>query len=604
MKSKRLVSVLLAIWLAALMPIGALAEEGAWGTGYESHVQSAVAKLQAMPALEVCGDSVVPDIAPQMDELPEGGMDDEMEPIEAEEFDGLEDEVDSIAQEMLAAAQDADGTMYSQLNERQRNCYNALAGVSIERILNAARDKSGHRQVKLSITGIQGITLNGRVNGSSFTPNTASAAVRKSVFTDLRLAIVALRYDRPDMVWLGDMSYGYGSQRVSGTQIRITTANYSFDLDFKENEGKMRDLMLACADVIANEARSLPDRYHQVMLVHDVLVKGNTYNHAAANKTISGIPYEMAHCGYSALIINDNYQPVCDGYAYAFKIVLSRLGIPCALPSSKTHMWNNVKMDDGRWYNVDVTWDDDDRDTICYDYFLIGSQTVVDGKAFCRQTSHVEENPFSPSTNTNPFTLYFPTKCSESYQYIGKDYPPLRFSDVGRDAWYYSHVEKAASQGLMNGVGNGRFNPEQKITRAEFAQLVANMMGADLSLYGGYSFSDVPTNQWYAPAVDWAGSNGLMQGSGGRFRPSDPISRQEMCVVLYNLARRQGLSTSGSYSRFADHNSIAPWARDAVYACKSLGIVHGDTLNYFNPTGNTMRCQAATVFVQFVDLQD
>lgn len=599
MKINKLAAGLLAALLLAAAPLEALALEGPLEAVYSAHVQAAAAKLQAVPALGDIPEDALLDTAPQADGLPEDGMEDEMMFLEGDLFQDQDGEEGFIAREARDAVQDADGTMYSQLNQRQRNCYDALAGVSIEQILTAARDRNGYRQVKLNVTGMLGVYLTGQVSGSSLTPDAASREVRKSIFTDLRAAIVALRYDRPDMVWLGDMYYGYSSQRISGTQVRVSTVNYSFALEFNENEGQMRRLMLECADIIANEARSLPDQYRKVMLVHDVLVLGNTYNHAAADKTITGIPYEMAHCGYSALIVNDSYQPVCDGYSEAFKIVLDRMGIPCALPSSSTHMWNNVKMDDGRWYNVDVTWDDDDREDVCLDYFLIGSQTVVDGQPFCRQRSHVEENPYTPNQETNNVTLAFPTKREQAYEYLGADYPPLRFSDVGRDAWYYDYVEQAATLGLMNGSGGGCFDPGRKIRRAEFAQVVANMMGADLSSYGGSVFADVPAGAWYAPAVDWIRSYGLMQGADGRFRPEDPISRQEMCVVLYNLARRQGLSTGSDGSRFADHSGISSWALEAVYACKEMGLVNGDAQGRFLPSGSTMRCEAAAVFVRY-----
>ena len=90
-------------------------------------------------------------------------------------------------------------------------------------------------------------------------------------------------------------------------------------------------------------------------------------------------------------------------------MVCQELGIPCVLASSQTHMWNNVKMDDGEWYNLDLTWDDSGEE-VSYSYFLIGSQTVVDGEVFSQQADHREKNPFQQTENLNPVTLRFPTK--------------------------------------------------------------------------------------------------------------------------------------------------------------------------------------------------
>ena len=69
-------------------------------------------------------------------------------------------------------------------------------------------------------------------------------------------------------------------------------------------------------------------------------------------------------------------------------------------------MWNNIKMDDGDWYNLDLTWDDANDQAISYDYFLIGSQTVVDGQAFSRQPDHVEGEPLAGKFRFKPCELW------------------------------------------------------------------------------------------------------------------------------------------------------------------------------------------------------
>ena len=137
------------------------------------------------------------------------------------------------------------------------------------------------------------------------------------------------------------------------------------------------------------------DRYTQLKTVHDWLTENNAYNSAAASagSGLDGTPWEAI----SALTNDDGLQPVCEGYARAFKLICDRLDIPCVLVSgvatnsagSGAHMWNYVQMDDSNWYAVDVTWDDPtvsgasgnvsgyERDT----YFLVGSNTPVDGTA-------------------------------------------------------------------------------------------------------------------------------------------------------------------------------------------------------------------------------
>ena len=288
-----------------------------------------------------------------------------------------------------------------------------------------------------------------------------------------------------------------------------------------------------------------------------------------------------------------------DGYAKAVKLVCGELGIPCVLVRSETHMWNNVQMDDGLWYNLDLTWDDEGEE-LSYDYFLIGSETVVDGQAFSQQGDHQEVDVYQLASGADPVTLPYPVKNREAYEYQGEDYPPLTFPDVTRDAWYFEAVEESAALGLFHGDDQGLFQPERDITRAEFCQVAANALGSDWEDFEGENqFTDVADGAWYVQVVAWAAQEGIMNGDGdGRFRPEDPITREEMCQVLYNLLGRQPVEDEGD-SLFPDDGEISPWAREAVYACHSLGLVLGNDDGSFRPRENTQRSQAATVFVRY-----
>ena len=151
--------------------------------------------------------------------------------------------------------------------------------------------------------------------------------------------------------------------------------------------------------------------------------------------------------------------------------------------------------------------------------------------------------------------------------------------------------------GYFSGDNAGYFNPGKNITRVEFATVLAKAMGVDLEAYKGmYSFSDVGTTKWYSGAAYWAKESGLMVGSGDRFRPEAPISRQEMCTVL---ARALDLDSVQS-GIFADDKSIDSWAREGVYACYAAGLVTGNN-GSFNPKKNTVRRDAAIVFSKYAE---
>ena len=492
-----------------------------------------------------------------------------------------------------------DGSMYQQLSKRQKACYDALEAITVDRLMTAAQvtyNNLLYRRVMAQIDGITDSTMSGSIKNGVFTPSKTGAAVESSIYTDLCAAIVALRYDRPDILWIGTMRYGYKVIMSGSEAAKVTDVMFDFHLAYGGLESSMRSDMMAQAQAIAAKAAAAPDTYSKVLAVHDALAERNVYGDTDE---------ELSHTAYSALISGDQYEPVCDGYSKAFKIICGLLDIPCALPSSADHMWNNVKMDDGEWYNLDLTWDDE-GDTVRYDYFLIGSQTEVGGTKFSQQKDHIEENPYDVYLKQDggsvlkPVTLRFPAKSAVAYEYIGKDHNALTFPDVPRSSWYYSAVESAAALGLFQGDNKGMFNPKANITRAEFARVMANALGADVTGYSGSEFTDVPEGKWYTSVVAWAKENGIMQGDGkGKFRPNDSITREEMCVVIYQtLAEKKG---AGSY-QFSDDAKISSWARNAVYECYAQGLVLGDTNGNFMPRDNTQRCQAAVVFNKFVNL--
>ena len=492
-----------------------------------------------------------------------------------------------------------DGSMYQQLTKRQKACYDVLESVTVDRLLTAAQVQHNglaYRRVMVQVEGMTNSTMAGTITAGVFHPSKAGAAVESGIYTDMCAAIVALRYDRPDILWIGTMRYGYKVTMSGSEAAKVTDLMFDFHLAYGGLERNMREDMMVRAEAIAAEASAKPDTYSKVLAVHDALAATNVYGDPDG---------ELSHTAYSALIPGDQYEPVCDGYSKAFKIICDLIGIPCAMPSSADHMWNNVKMDDGEWYNLDLTWDDQ-GDTVRYDYFLVGSQTAVGGTVFSQQTDHIEENPYNAYLEDdkenilNPVTLRFPTKSAVAYEYIGKDHPAPTFPDVRKSDWFYAAVESAAELGLFKGDNNGYFNPNNNITRAEFATVMANALGADVKGYSGSDFTDVSEKDWFASVVAWAKETGVMKGDGnGKFRPNAPITREEMCVVIYGaLADKAGADSF----RFPDDAKISSWAKAAVYECYAQGLVRGSNDGNFLPRNNTRRSEAATVFTKFVNL--
>ncbi|MGI6256072.1 MAG: S-layer homology domain-containing protein [Acutalibacter sp.] len=499
-----------------------------------------------------------------------------------------------------AAGAGEDGTMYAQLTPRQKSCYDALNSIPLSQILTAA-EVGGYRQVRVRADEAYGISLTGSMSDGVYRPDSASSAAYRSLYTDICAAITALRYDRADALWLSDMSYGILCTTTD--RYHFTTGNvvFAFRLFFGGQEGVMYQRQMESAQAIAAQVNRNADRYDQLLQVYDMLADQSTYNYEALEE--QGTMMEnLSHMAYSCLVAGDQYEPVCDGYSKAFKVICDLLEIPCVLVSSDTHMWNNVKMEDGWWYNLDLTWDDT-GDAGYHDFFLVGSQTVVDGTVFSAYPAHVEVNPWQTSSDLNNVVFTFPNKNTAAYVPVEGGYEPPTFPDVLRGNWYYEYVEDAADMGLFSGDETGKFNPKKNITRAEFVQVLYNAIQPDYTLTQS-QFSDVGKDAWYAAAVNWAADSGVVSGKGeGRFSPNAFITREEMCVVLNNyITNVLGMTSENDGYLFADDSAISDWAKNAVYHAYSLGLVSGKGEDSFDPQGNTLRCEAAAVYVKLARL--
>lgn len=110
------------------------------------------------------------------------------------------------------------------------------------------------------------------------------------------------------------------------------------------------------------------------------------------------------------------------------------------------------------------------------------------------------------------------------------------FDDVSAKNWYVQPVETLASLHIIEGVGNGTFEPNRAITRAEFAAIAARFANA---LTAGTSFADVDEDAWYAVFVSTAASFGWINGVGnGMYEPNRPITRTEAAAIINRMLLR------------------------------------------------------------------
>ena len=176
------------------------------------------------------------------------------------------------------------------------------------------------------------------------------------------------------------------------------------------------------------------------------------------------------------------------------------------------------------------------------------------------------------------------------------------FKDVKKEAWYYGDVKFASDKGLMSGTGDGMFEPENNMTRAQMAQILYNMENRPES--GKSRFSDAAADEWYAPAVAWAAENGIVNGySDTVFGAENNVTREEMAVILMRYAEYRGydVSAKGDTGKFTDTNKISVWAADAMEWANGSGYINGNDNEELMPGGNALRCQIAAVLKRFCE---
>ena len=176
------------------------------------------------------------------------------------------------------------------------------------------------------------------------------------------------------------------------------------------------------------------------------------------------------------------------------------------------------------------------------------------------------------------------------------------FTDVPGGAWYEDGVAYVYDNGLMNGTSGTTFSPESTTTRGMLVTILYRMAGSP-SAEGG-TFTDVAVDAWYADGVAWAAANGIVGGYGnGRFGPDDPITREQMAAILYRYAQYKGYRTTAGadLSGYVDADSVSSYALASLQWANAAGLVTGTSSNTLTPDGSATRAQVATIFMRFME---
>lgn len=164
--------------------------------------------------------------------------------------------------------------------------------------------------------------------------------------------------------------------------------------------------------------------------------------------------------------------------------------------------------------------------------------------------------------------------------------------------WAQDDIEKLARAGIINGMGNGKFEPEKAVTRAEFVRMAVNIAEFELIPYNN-SYPDVKAEDWYAEHVQTAYSKGIIPQAmtENGFKAELPISREEMAVIavgiLYGVPDESNIKAAAE--KFEDFDDVAPWARPYTSKAYFEKLMSGISESIFSPAKPSTRAQAAVI---------
>ena len=419
---------------------------------------------------------------------------------------------------------------YEQLTETARQLYDALDDpANLDCFYSGA-----------------GIVIELALDGGDF------HASAQRIFQADAYAFSAFELNHPELFWFD------GSQdSISGNDYAATlTITPTFAWNWAADGRSVHDdaaAVAGAAEKLAEEARAQgDDPYAQLLYVHDWLTQHNRYNASAA-----GAPGDDYLPWTPLSALTDESQPVCEGYAKAFKLVCDELDIPCVTVDGNArggHMWNHVLLY-GSWYAVDVTWDDPAADAVrsgkeMQAYFLVGSDTLPKGDTQTFSQSHIPSG-----TRIYGTSFDYPALSPTAYDPDAPHGPaPIVFEDVPDGAYYGEAVRWAVEQGVTNGVSKDPplFAPDTTVTREQAVTFLWRAMGCPEPANGENLFSDVKDNGWNISAILWAVENGVTNGTRWdeengvyEFSPGKPVTRGQMLTFLWRSVGKPGYEGEG-----------------------------------------------------------
>ena len=186
----------------------------------------------------------------------------------------------------------------------------------------------------------------------------------------------------------------------------------------------------------------------------------------------------------------------------------------------------------------------------------------------------------------------------------GVGYNNVTFSDISSH-WAKNSIEFLAAREILKGKSASTFDPEGKVTRAEYVTMLANSIdGIEPAKAAAAGFEDISSSAWYAAYVNWAVSESIVKGyADGTFRPEEKITREQMAAMTESFLKAMELDVDvvNKKIEFKDQNKISSWSAGAVTSMQQRGIINGNPDGSFAPQGTATRAQAAAILKAYME---
>ena len=209
-------------------------------------------------------------------------------------------------------------------------------------------------------------------------------------------------------------------------------------------------------------------------------------------------------------------------------------------------------------------------------------------------TPKVDDKPVEPKPSVEPDTEEPTTPVVTE--------KVLPFVDVLKEHWFYEDVLYVYENGLMNGVSDTEFAPNETLTRAMVVTILSRMSGEEIAETAESAFSDVAVGMWYSNAIAWAASKNIVNGfEDGTFQPDAPVTRAQLVTILYRYARYMGMdvSTLSDLAQFTDAAAVPAYALEAMQWAVGSNLLSGNGL-LIDASANATRAQVAAIIHRFL----